>query len=152
MVVKYVLAVAAVSGFAFSAYAQTNETEATGNGMAGDLENAIFSTTLTEANLLRINVDDVDASVWGDTLYIDSVDVDSNDVGELTDVVIGDDGTVKGYIAEVGGFLDLADKEVFLEKDAIRLVRTGEDSVDAYTNLTEEELSNLEDVVNMTDK
>lgn len=151
MVNKFVLA-AAACGFAFSAYAQTSETEAAGNGMAGDLENATFSSTLTEANLLRVNVDDVDADVWGDMLYIDSIDVDSNDVGELTDVVIGDDGMVKGYIAEVGGFLDLADKEVFLDKDAVRLVRSGEDAVDAYTNLSEDELSKLEDVVNMTDK
>lgn len=146
---KTTILVAAASSFAFAAHAQS---EAAGNGMAGDLSDAIFATTLTEANLLRVNVDDVDAAVWGDTLYLDGIDVDTNDVGELTDVVIGNDGSVMGYIAEVGGFLDIADKEVFVSKDDIRFVRNGEDEVDAYTTLSEDELSKLEDVVKMGDK
>lgn len=144
---KTTIFAAAASMIAMAAYAQEEKAV---NGMAGDMSDAIFSSTLTEANLLRVN--DVDVSVWGDTVYIDSIDVDTNDVGELTDVVIGKDGTVTGYIAEVGGFLDIADKEVFLSKDDVRFVRNGEDAVDAYTNLSEDELSSLEDVVEADDK
>jgi len=50
----------------------------------------------------------------------DRVEEDWNNIGEVEDVVLDRDGQMIGVIAEVGGFLDIGDKHVFIETESLR--------------------------------
>lgn len=61
-------------------------------------------------------------------------------IGEVEDVIVGADGAVTGLVVELGGFLGLSDKEVFVDIADIQLAR---DSVIWQTEMSEETLKNL---------
>lgn len=65
-------------------------------------------------------------------------------VAKIDDVVMDDHGQLVGYIADIGGFLGIGAKKVLLGKDAIHLMRIGNDSFYA-TNFTKAELEALPD-------
>ena len=46
-----------------------------------------------------------------------------DDIGEVENVIIGEKGNILGIIAEVGGFLDIADTHVFIPWDQVRFSR-----------------------------
>lgn len=70
----------------------------------------------------------------------DDIGTDSNQIGEIEDLVLARDGSVRGIIAEVGGFLDIGDKDVMLAMDDLEMI-TRETGEYAYvTRLNEEEL------------
>ena len=46
-----------------------------------------------------------------------------DDVGEVENVIIGEKGRILGIIAEVGGFLDIADTHVFIPWDQVKFNR-----------------------------
>jgi sporulation protein YlmC with PRC-barrel domain len=55
------------------------------------------------------------------TYYKQSVyDSSDNKIGEITDVVMGSDGKINGFIVAVGGFLGVGEKDVAVPFDAIR--------------------------------
>ncbi|MBD3626375.1 MAG: PRC-barrel domain-containing protein, partial [Rhodobacteraceae bacterium] len=70
----------------------------------------------------------------------------SNDIGEIEDVVLSHDGQLKGIVAEVGGFLDIADKHVMLEVKDMKLVPVDDVEYAIVTRMTEEELEQLPEV------
>ncbi|MGR3322866.1 MAG: PRC-barrel domain-containing protein [Pseudooceanicola sp.] len=80
-----------------------------------------------------------------DTTYT-NVDTNWNSIGEIEDVVLSKDGSLKGIVAEVGGFLDIADKHVMVELDRMRLVPVDDRSYAVVTNMSEEELESMESV------
>ncbi|MCJ8139052.1 PRC-barrel domain-containing protein [Falsirhodobacter halotolerans] len=86
----------------------------------------------------------IEQSTFGNATYT-QISTDWDDIGEIEDVVLSDDGQMIGIIAEVGGILGLGDKDVFLPTDAVRLI-PGEDGRYAYvTRLSLEELKALPD-------
>jgi len=80
-----------------------------------------------------------------DTAY-DTVGADWNEIGEIEDVVLDRQGRLIGIVAEVGGFLDIADKHVMLNIQDMRLVPVDDRSYSVVTRLSEEELEAMEGV------
>lgn len=86
-----------------------------------------------------------DDGSW-DAINFDAVGDDWNDIGEIEDVVLSRDGQLKGIVAEVGGFLDIADKHVMLEVKDMKLVPVDDVEYAIVTRMTEEELEQLPEV------
>jgi hypothetical protein len=57
---------------------------------------------------------------------------DWNDVGEVNDVVLDWDGSVKAVVLGVGGFLGMGEKDVAIEISSLRKVRETNDSNDWF--------------------
>ncbi len=74
-----------------------------------------------------------DATVWGDTVYYETLDTDWEEIGEISDIVISRDGKIVGVIAEVGGWLDIGDAHVVI--DIADLKTVGGTNDDNYGNL-----------------
>ncbi|WP_375172976.1 PRC-barrel domain-containing protein [Pseudooceanicola sp.] len=83
---------------------------------------------------------------WNADTRYDLVDRNWAEIGEIEDIILDRDGQMTGVVAEVGGFLDIADKHVILNVDRMRLVPVDDRSYSVVTNMTEEELENLPSV------
>lgn len=66
-----------------------------------------------------------------DTVFDSSNDKDWNDIGEINDVVLNRDGSVKAVILGVGGFLGLGEKDVAVSMDSIKFINE-KGSADEY--------------------
>ncbi|WP_425098512.1 PRC-barrel domain-containing protein [Tropicibacter sp. S64] len=84
--------------------------------------------------------------VWDGDLMFDAVGENWDKVGEIEDIVLASDGSFKGVIAEVGGFLDIGDKHVMLPIDNVKLVPVDDVSYAIVTPYSLEELKSLENV------
>lgn len=80
-----------------------------------------------------------DDYAWGRSGY-DAVGSDWNQIGEIEDVVLDRSGNLAGVVAEVGGFLDIADKHVMLRVGDVDLVPVDDQSYAFITRFSEEEL------------
>lgn len=69
-----------------------------------------------------------------------------NQIGEIEDVVLDSSGQLAGVVAEVGGFLDLGDKHVFIRVEDTDLVPVDDQSYVLVTRHSEEELEEMEGV------
>ena len=56
---------------------------------------------------------------------------DNEDIGTITDLVIGEDGQINAVVVGVGGFLGMGEKNVAIEWDSLELIKDedGEDYV-----------------------
>ncbi len=82
---------------------------------------------------------------WDDASF-DGVNTDWNQIGEIEDVVLSKNGKMTGIVAEVGGFLGLADKHVVLSVDDAKLVPVDDVSYAFVTQFNEEELEQMKGV------
>lgn len=64
-------------------------------------------------------------------------------IGDIEDVILDASGQMVGVVAEVGGFLGLGSKDVFLPVDDVRLVSPGDAQYAYVTRLTEDQLTDL---------
>jgi hypothetical protein len=86
-----------------------------------------------------------DEMSWGKTSYA-SVGVDWNDVGEIEDIVLDASGKMVGIVVEVGGFLNIADKDIFLGADEFRITPVDGNDHAVVTRWNEEQLEAREEV------
>ncbi|CUH76844.1 PRC-barrel domain-containing protein [Tropicibacter naphthalenivorans] len=82
---------------------------------------------------------------WGNMMF-DSVDDSWDAVGEIEDIVLAADGSFKGIVAEVGGFLDIGDKHVMIPVSNAMLVPVDDASYSIVVSYTLEELKAMEGV------
>lgn len=79
----------------------------------------------------------------GKRLYVSEADVDMNaemtevnkdwnDVGEISDLVIGQDSQVKAVLVDVGGFLGMGEKSVAVSMDQLSIIRDGDSENDYF--------------------
>lgn len=85
-------------------------------------------------------------TAWEADTAFDAVDVDWNDIGEIEDVVLDRSGQLVGVVGEVGGFLDIGDKHVFLPVQDVRLVPAEGGEYAYVTRYSEEQLAAIEEV------
>lgn len=88
-------------------------------------------------------VGDMSANTFiGKRLYVSEADVDAaveiteagegwDDIGEISDLVIGQDGNVKAVLVDIGGFLGMGERTVAVSRDQLEVIRDG-DSEDDY--------------------
>lgn len=63
------------------------------------------------------------------------------DVGEVDELILNDDGSIKRVVLDVGGFLGLGEHEVAVSMNELRIVRDEDgDDVRVYIDATQEEL------------
>jgi hypothetical protein len=68
-----------------------------------------------------------------DTQQMTKVSTDWDDIGEVNNIIIGKDGSVKAVVLGIGGFLSMGEKNVAVKMDAIRFVKkSGDDASDFY--------------------
>lgn len=89
--------------------------------MAGDMSAETFMGKRLYAS---------EAEVDANAAYTE-VDQDWEDIGEISDLVIGQDGVVKAVLTDIGGFLGLGARTVAVSMDDLRVIRDG-DAEDEY--------------------
>jgi hypothetical protein len=108
--------------------ADTAETPAEEEGTAVAAEDAEFLSQQEEGQLM--------ISSWiGATVYSAS---DEN-IGDINDFVVGEDGTIAGVVLGVGGFLGMGEKNVAVPFDSIQASEQ-DGTLKLVVNLTKEQL------------
>lgn len=85
---------------------------------------------MTEAT--AISADDL----TGTTVY----DAADNNVGEVSDVIVGKDGKIDAVVIDVGGFLGIGEKPVALAFDDLEFRRDSDGTLYVYSKFTQEQL------------
>ncbi|WP_373355636.1 PRC-barrel domain-containing protein [Pseudoroseicyclus sp. CXY001] len=83
---------------------------------------------------------------WDASTVYDGVGDGWNEIGEIEDLILSRDGQLIGIVAEVGGFLDIADKHVVIPVENVSLVAVDDREYAFVTRYNEEQLEELEDV------
>lgn len=93
---------------------------------------AIDRSTLKELNAAELRTEDfVGTTVYG---------ANDENVGEIGDVVLSQDGKVDAVIIDVGGFLGMGEKEVAVGMDKLSFMADEDGDRYLYTNFTKEQL------------
>ncbi|MDO8881549.1 PRC-barrel domain-containing protein [Pseudotabrizicola sp.] len=103
---------------------------ATGSDMAAVTapDEMVDLTVMSEADLLGKRV----------------VGPNDEDVGEISAVAVGADGTINGAVVDVGGFLGIGEKRVALGSEALTIVRSASGTVEHFrVSMTQEQLESL---------
>lgn len=83
----------------------------------------------------------VDTFLASTLLGANVLSAEGEDVGEVTDMILGADGSVEGVVVGVGGFLGLGEKDVAVEFGSIQVRQEPDgDTLSFVLNATEEEL------------
>ncbi|MVA96667.1 PRC-barrel domain containing protein [Nitratireductor sp. CAU 1489] len=113
------------------------------NTAASPLEDPAKATDKTEtaaidrSSLEPLASDQISAEeLIGTTVY----GVDDENIGEIGDVVLSQDGDVDAIIVDVGGFLGIGEKEVAIGMDNLEFMTDGNGNRYLYTAFTQEEL------------
>ena len=94
-----------------------------------------MAATETEGFVTQTKAGDFYGSeLIGKRLYVSEAEVDAeaewteeqraewDDVGEINDIIIGDDGEVKAVLLDIGGFLGMGEKTVAVNMDQLKFV------------------------------
>lgn len=111
---------------------------------AMDTDNLIRTRDITGGDIYTLN-GPMDEDTWGNW-EADGVGPDWNDIGEIEDIVLNKSGQMIGIVAEIGGFLDIADKHVMIPVSDVNLVAVDDRSYAFVTKFSEEELEQMESV------
>ena len=156
------LALATMTGSAALAEQHTNDTENTTETQSGDMQssdmqsgdmNGSADLSTMQGELIRTRditggtiytFNEAQDEGWDPDYTYDAVGGDWNQIGEIEDLILDQSGQLVGIVAEVGGFLDIADKHVLISVDNVNLVAADEYSY--VTNLNEEDLESMEGI------
>ena len=110
--------------------------------MQGEL---IRSRDITGGAVYTTNEANDEGESWEMTEY-DEVNSEWNQIGEIEDLVMSQDGKLTGIIVEVGGFLDIGDKHVMLSVKDAKLVPVDDMSYTFVTKFNEEDIEAMNGV------
>lgn len=81
-----------------------------------------------------------------DTMVEAGAEQEWDDIGEINDVILGRDGSVKAVIIGVGGFIGIGEKDVAVEMSSIKMVNEKDDEGDFFlvVNTNKEALTEFE--------
>lgn len=125
-----------------------------GDMLSSDLEGGDVLAMATQGDGEMMN--DTDSAAVGDMSdgetdmdVTDMAETDSTDqwqdVGDISDVVFSSDGQIKGIVADIGGFLGLGEKQVFVPVADYELKTLENDRYAVVVNYTEEQLDAMGD-------
>ncbi len=75
---------------------------------------------------------------------IDKADANWTDIGEINDIVIGKNGSVKAVVLGVGGFLAIGEKNVAVKMSDLKFVKKAGDDADDYFIVVKGDKASLE--------
>ena len=120
------------------------ETSVATNMSLDDPANLIRTRDITGGDVYTTNAANDEG--WSmDTVYSE-IGADWNDIGEIEDIILNKDGQMIGIVAEVGGFLDIADKHVMIPISDVNLVAVDDRTYAFVTKHSEEALEQMESV------
>ncbi|MFP7671932.1 PRC-barrel domain-containing protein [Marivita sp. S0852] len=122
----------------------TNASPTDSSAMLEDRANLIRTRDITGGDIYTMN--EADDEGWSGDMVHPEVGADWNEVGEIEDIILSKDGRMIGVVAEVGGFLDIADKHVVIPVENVNLVAVDDRTYAMVTRHSEEELEQLESV------
>lgn len=79
------------------------------------------------------------SNMLGKTVYASAAE-DAESVGEIDDIVIGENGQITAVIIGVGGFLGMGEKDVAVDFDRLSMNKLGENEIRVVAELSREEL------------
>ncbi|WP_299820061.1 PRC-barrel domain-containing protein [uncultured Jannaschia sp.] len=92
------------------------------------------------------------SDLMGSRLYVSETEVDItagqgqdwNDVGEISDIVLGNSGEIDAVLVDIGGFLGIGERTVAVNMDDLQFVSDGEAASDYFIVMqgTQEDLEN----------
>ena len=105
--------------------------------MSNDMGNEPFVGGI-ETEALRAS------DLLGARLYVSEAEVDDgmglsddwDDVGEISDIILGNNGEIDAVIADIGGFLGIGERTVAVNMDDLQFVSDGEDADDYFVVLS----------------
>ncbi|MET0749162.1 MAG: PRC-barrel domain-containing protein [Rhizobium sp.] len=127
------LSLTLVSGAAF---AQTTAASGADATLAGP---GMTIGTVASGPLKYVNIQDTDM-VTSKLIGVDIYNKQNDDIGEISDVVIGDGKSVIGIVASVGGFLGMGESYVVLDPSSVALAQD-DGTWKAYVDTSKEDLS-----------
>jgi hypothetical protein len=65
------------------------------------------------------------------------------DVGEIDELILNDNGQITHVLADIGGFLGMGERTVKLSFEELQLIRNNDNDVRIYVDSTEETLEQL---------
>ncbi|SEL46536.1 PRC-barrel domain-containing protein [Roseivivax marinus] len=121
----------------------TSDTSGASSAAMSDMQGELIRTTdITGAPIYTFN--EAQDEGWDPDFTYDAVGGDWNQVGTISDVVLDQSGNLRGFVAEIGGFLDIGDKDVLISVEDANLVAAEEYAW--VTRLNEEDLESLQGV------
>ncbi|WP_116087435.1 PRC-barrel domain-containing protein [Tropicimonas sp. IMCC34011] len=121
------------------------QTDTTATQTAG--EDSVFLADATPGQMLasrlmgmRVYTSEADL---GDATFADA-DQDWDDIGEVGDVILSQDGSTEAIILDIGGFLGIGERNVAVSLDQIQFVADDNDPGDYFlvVNATQDQLEN----------
>ena len=84
------------------------------------------------------------SDLMGARLYVTETDVEMDaglsdewdDVGEISDIIIGNQGGIDAVLADIGGFLGMGERTIAVNMDDLKFVSDGPDADDYFVVLT----------------
>lgn len=104
------------------------------NNNASDTGQYYTETNTTDfkaSELIGSRLYATEAAVNTDDTF-DKAGEDWDDIGEINNLIVGRDGSVKAVVAGVGGFLGIGEKNVALRMSEIRFLKKAGDDADDY--------------------
>ena len=97
-----------------------------------------------------VDTDRLASKIIGQPVY-DGKAKDSNNLGNITDLVLGENGQVAAVVVGVGGFLGLGEKQVAVDFTSLQFV-VADDNTERYVlQTTKDELTNAPDFKTVDD-
>lgn len=123
--------------------ATTPPADSTAEAPADDAAGGTAATDQTQtgavdrSTLKELNAADISADAFvGTTVY----GADDANIGEIGDVILGQDGKVESVIIDVGGFLGIGEKEVAVGMENLQFMADEDGDQYLYTTFTKEQL------------
>jgi len=114
----------------------------TGPAFADAHASAGFGTTTAEAtdffasDLIGMRIYNSETEVDGNVAIKAGAETEWDDIGEINDILLDENGDVKAVILGVGGFLGLGERDVTVSMDAIKVVKEEGDTNDRFLVVT----------------
>ena len=106
--------------------AATTATTTGAAATAGDFGYAAAAGDMSADTFIGKRLYTSETEVEIDASTITEVDQSWNDVGEISDLVISQDGQVQAVLTDIGGFLGLGERTVAVSMDHLRLIPDGD--------------------------
>jgi hypothetical protein len=124
---RYAILAAASIALATPGFAQENTTVNSNSTYYTETDKADF----TASDLIGSRIYATEAAVNTDDSLAKAGD-DWDDIGEINNLIVGRDGSVKAVVVGVGGFLGLGEKNVALRMSELRFVKKSGDDANDY--------------------
>lgn len=126
-------------GLAGDATAMANEAENSSDAMA-DTAPVLAAPTVAREGYADVDIADLTAAdLQGARVY----GAGDEDVGEISTLVLTDDGKMDRAVIDVGGFLGMGEKSVAVTFEELQIIRSTEGDLRVYIDSTQEALEAL---------